>query len=181
MYGLRVITPAIQEPVSLAELRAQTNIDHTLQDATLAAYVMAARQWVEMITGRALAVQTFEMTLDEFPGWEIALPRSPVASISSITYLDSAGAQQTLPGTDYVLEATRLVPTLTPAYGKTWPASRGTAGNVKIQFVAGEAQPPQPLRLAVLLLAAQWNEHREAPPENPAVDALISPYRLSIF
>lgn len=179
MYGLTVITPATQEPVSLAEVRAQAHIDVVTDDATLAGYIIAARQWIEHVTGRALAVQTFEMTLDAFPRWTIHVPRAPVASITSITYIDTAGAVETV--SDYLLDASRHVPIITPAYGKSWPSSRGDAGNVKIRFVAGETQPPQPLRHAVTLLVSHWNENREAPPDNPAVDALISPYRLQFL
>lgn len=181
MYGLRVIEAATAEPVTLAECRSHTRIDTTADDATLAAYIIAARQHVENVTGRVLAVSTLEMTLDDFGCAEIVLPRAPVASIVSVTYTDSAGAAQTVAGADYILDATRLVATLQPAYGKSWPSTRGTPGNVKIQFVAGEAQPPAPLRHAVMLLAATWHENRETPPENPAVDALIAPYRINWF
>lgn len=181
MYGLTVITPATQEPVSLAEARAQARIDHVVDDASLAGYILAARQWVEQVTGRALAVQTLELSLDSFPCGAITLPRAPVASITSITYTDSAGVTQTVPATDYLLDAARPIPVVVPAYGKAWPASRGDAGNVKVRFVAGEAQPPQPLRQALLLLVSQWNEEREAPSANPAVDALIAPYRLHLI
>ena len=181
MYGLRVVTPATQEPVSLAEARSQARIDVVTEDATLAAYIVAARQWLELATGRALPVQTLEMSLDCFPRCQITLPRSPVASITSITYTDTDGATQTVSAADYLLDAARHVPIITPAYGKAWPPSRGDAGNVKVRFVAGESQPPEPLRHALLLLVAQWHENREAPPANPAVDALIAPYRLHLI
>jgi uncharacterized phiE125 gp8 family phage protein len=179
MYGLRVVTGPTTEPVSLAEVRAQARIDATTDDPTLAGYIVAARQYVEQATGRALLPQTFELTLDGFLPWAIELPRAPVSSIVSVSYLDAAGATQTVSASDYILDATRLAPQLTPAFNKVWPATRGTAGNVKIQFIAGEAQPPAPLRAAILLLVAQWNENREAPPENPAVDALLAPYRIN--
>lgn len=179
MYGLRLVTGPTAEPVSLSEVRAQSRIDSTIDDPTLAGYILGARSYLEAVTGRVMVPQTFEMTLDAFPCWEVQLPRAPVASIVSVAYTDFAGAPQTVSSADYILDATTFVARLMPAYGKTWPTSRGTAGNVKIQFVAGEAQPPQPLRQAILLLVATWNENRETPPENPAVDALIAPYRLT--
>lgn len=181
-YGLRIVTPPTAEPVTLAEARAQMRVDITTDDATLAGYIIAARQHVENMTGRALAVATFEMSLEDFPCEdEILLPRAPVSSIVSVTYTDTAGATQTMSAGDYALDTTTFVPQVVLGYGKTWPPTRGTDSNVRIQFVAGEVQPPQPLRLAVLLLAATWNEHRETPPENPAVEALIAPYRINWF
>lgn len=181
MYGLRVVTPPTAEPVTLAEVRAHARIDTTADDATLASYILAARQHIENITGRALAVTTFEMTLEDFDDDEIDLPRAPVSSIVSVTYTDVNGAAQTMPAADYTLDATSFVPRLLLGYGKSWPGVRGEPGDVRIQFVAGEVQPPAPLRHAVMLLAATWHENRETPPDNPAVDALIAPYRINWF
>lgn len=174
-YSLRVITPPTAEPVSLAELRSQARIDSGIDDPTLAGYLMAGRQWIESVTGRCMALQTLEVTLDEFPPGAIVLPRGPVSSVVSITYTDGNGSPQTL--ATYTLEGQRLA----PAYGESWPATRATMGAVRVQFVAGEAQPPEPMRHALLLMAAHWNENREAPPANPAVDALLAPYTLNFF
>jgi uncharacterized phiE125 gp8 family phage protein len=175
---LRTITAPTVEPVTLAELRAQARIDAADDDAALAGYLLAARQWVERITGRAFAVQTLELILDDFPaGGTIYLPRVPVASITSISYLDAAGATQTVASHILEGESGRLQ----PAYGESWPSARGTPGSVLVRFVAGIGQAPNPVKQAILLLAAQWNEYREAPPENPAVDALLSAYKTHWF
>lgn len=176
-YGLRIVTPPTYEPVTLAEARAHSRVDTVEDDAGLAARILAARQYIETVTGRALITQTLELTLDDFPCDVIELPRQPVASIVSVTYLDAAGATQTVSASDYLLDSTTLVARLVPVYGKSWPSTRRTAGNVKVQFVAGETQAPRPIVQALLLLVADWNENRETPGDNPAVDALLSPYR----
>ena len=181
-YGLRTVTPPTAEPVTLAEARAHACIDTTTDDAGIAARILAARQYVESVTGRALLTQTLELSLDDFPcDGLIELPRTPVASIVSVAYLDSAGASQTVSASDYVLDANSLPPRLVPAYGKSWPSTRGTVGNVKVQFVAGETAAPRPIVQAILLLVADWNENREKPDANPAVDALLAPYRTFWF
>lgn len=176
-YSIRTITGPASEPVSLAEARLQCRVDSVEDDAGIARRILAARTYLEQITGRAFITQTLELALDDFPCDVIELPRTPVASIVSITYLDSAGAAQTMPSSDYVLDGYSLPPRITPAYGKTWPATRGTAANVKVQFMAGEASAPDPIVQAILVLVANWNESRETPGENPAVTALIAPYR----
>lgn len=179
MYGLRVITGPTSEPITLAEARAQCHLEHTLEDASLAGYILSARQYLEAITGRAFLTQTLELTLDDFPAWEIDLPRGPVASVTSITYLDTAGVSQAV--TSYVLDGHGWPPRVTPAYGATWPQTRGTAGCVAVRFVAGESQAPAPIRQAMLLAVAHWNEHREAPTGNPTIHALIAPYCMNWF
>lgn len=179
MYGLRVVTGPTAEPITLAEARAQCRIEQTLEDASFAAYILSARQYLEAITGRAFLTQTLELTFDDFPAWEIELPRGPVASITSINYLDTAGATQ--PVTSYTLDGQSWPARLTPAFGATWPQTRGTAGCVAVRFVAGEAQAPAPIRQAMLLAVAHWNEHREAPTDNPAIHALVAPYRMNWF
>lgn len=180
-YGLRTVTPPTAEPVTLAEARAHARIDTVTDDAGLAARILAARQYIEQVTGRALLTQTLELSLDDFPCGEIALPRAPVASIVSVTYTDTAGATQTVSASDYTLDGNSLPPRLVPAYGKVWPSSRGDVGNVKVQFVAGETAAPRPIVQAILLLVADWNENRETPSANPAVDALLAPYRTFWF
>ena len=185
MYGLAVYTGPTSEPVSLAEARAHCRIDTVDDDAILAGLILAARQYVEAVTGRAILSQTFDLTLDDFPAWEIELPRSPVASITSIGYLDTAGVSKTV--TSYVLDGRSRPPRLTPAYGESWPETRGTAGCVTVRFVAGESQAPEPLRQAILLLVGSWYENREdtviasgvSVADLPhGVSALLAPYRV---
>lgn len=179
MYGLRVITGPAAEPITLAEARLQCRINHTLEDASLASYILSARQYLEAITGRAFLTQTLDLTIDDFPVGAIDLPRGPVVSITSIGYLDTAGDSQVI--ASYILDGQSWPPRLAPAYGATWPQTRGTAGCVTIRFVAGESQAPAPIRQAMLLAVSHWNEHREAPTDNPAIHALIAPYRMNWF
>jgi uncharacterized phiE125 gp8 family phage protein len=181
MYGLRVITAPTVEPITLDEIRAQTRTDWDAEDDVLQAYAAAARSWVEEVTGRAIMTQTLEMTLDEFPCGEFDLPRAPVQSITSVKYKDMAGAEQTLASSTYLLDESRFVPRLALASGASWPSTDGTAGNVKVRFVAGYTTAPLPLKQAILMLAADWHRNRESPPENAAVDRLIAPYRTALL
>ena len=181
MYGLRVITPPTIEPVTLPEARRQCSIDDVGDDAILAGYILAERQWIEQVTGRAIMTQTLEMTLDDFPSGEILLPRQPVASIVSISYTDTAGSPQTV--ASYQLDATQLIARLAPAYGASWPSTRGTPGNVKVRFIAGESQAPAPIKAAILLrVQAQYTrEPKDSDMLTGAADALLSPYRTALL
>ena len=191
-----LITAPSTEPVTIAEARAHLRLDTSgsppshPDDALVTALITAARQHIESVTGRALITQTWELRADQFiDGYE--LPKAPAASITSVTYIDLAGATQTLSSTQYELIADagpnaqpgRLIPT----YLAIWPSSRGHVDDVRIRYVAGYgngAAVPAPLKAALLLLVAHLHENREA--SAPAalaqlpfgVQALLAPHQV---
>jgi len=50
-----LLTPATDEPVSLAEAKAHLRVTHSADDALIGSLIAAARETVELNTGRALA------------------------------------------------------------------------------------------------------------------------------
>ena len=76
---------------------------------------------------------------DAFPDAEIELLKPPVTSVNSVTYVDAAGATQTLPGASYSLDAATFPGWLLPAYGTEWPETRDRANAVTIRFTTGYA------------------------------------------
>jgi len=178
MYALRTITPPTFEPVTIAEIRAHSRLDSTEPAAQIAGRAVAARTYLEALTGRAFITQTLEVVLDQFPRGAIVMPRAPVASITSISYTAPDGSAGTV--TQYALDGIGLPPTVSPAYGEQWPEARRAPGSVVVRFVAGESAAPLPIKQALLLLIADWNENREKPSENNAVNALIAPYRVHL-
>ena len=148
----KTITAVTAEPVSLQEARLQCKVDSddTTHDAVLLSLITAAREFAEHYTGRALAPQTLELALDEFPD-VITLPMPPVASITSINYTDTAGDEQTLAADQYSLSLygdSRLV---TPAYGVTWPSTQAIPDAVRVKYVTGYTNCPRAVKAALLL------------------------------
>lgn len=186
-YGLTVTTAPTVEPVTTAEAKAQMRVDWAEEDDLIGALVTAARARVEERTRRALINQSLTLTLDAFPGsgvdiidlaryagWPdgdaanpvITLPRGPLQSVTSITYVDTGGSDVVLSSSNYRVDSSSLVPRITPAYGMVWPTTQTVMNAVSVEFVAGYGATgvyvPQPLRQAILILAATWFEHREA-------------------
>jgi uncharacterized phiE125 gp8 family phage protein len=170
MSALAIVTGPTIEPVSLAEAKDHCRIDSAEQDGLLAGYLLAARQHVEMYTGRALMQQTFDAKFDFC--WprrcgllEIPLPRPPKVSVTSIAYVDTAGATQTLSGSLYQLTERYGFGIIVPAYGQSWPTPRRQYDAITVRFVAGYGtQPgavPEQIRQAILLLTSHFNENRE--------------------
>jgi uncharacterized phiE125 gp8 family phage protein len=188
--GLKLITSPGAEPLTLAEVKAHLRITHSSDDAMLAIYLAAARQWIDGPDGwlnRAIMLQTWELSLDTFPSAEIRLPLIPVKQIDSIKYDDSNGAEQTMPPGDYFLDNPAHPSWVLPYVGTGWPSTMATANAVRVRFICGydtAAVVPATLKAAVLLMTGYLYEHREATVEDAftagAVRALLNPYQMII-
>jgi uncharacterized phiE125 gp8 family phage protein len=94
------------------------------------------------------------------------LPRNPVQSVSSFTYVDTAGTVQTLPGSGrYQVSNTEESGRITPVFGQIWPVVRWQLDAFTVQFVAGYgdtgAAVPETLKHAIRFLVAHWYDNRE--------------------
>lgn len=187
--GLTLITAPAEEPITLADAKVHLRVDGTEEDALITALIVAARRQAEHLTGRALVTQTWRCTLPAFPADSLDLPRSPLQSVSSLTYLDPVGASQTLPSADYQAITDEIVGRVLPAYGKSWPACRVAPGSVAVTFVAGygaAAAVPQDIKSWMLLAIGTWYAQRETVITGTIVgelprsawDGLLDPFRI---
>jgi hypothetical protein len=183
-----LVTPPAQEPVTLAQAKAHCRIasDFTDDDTYLGTLIQAAREKVESLTGRALLTQTWDILLDGFPygggyynrevrrlgvgpGWlpgyyvPIDLPRPPLQSIVSITYLDSNWVSQTMNPGDY-LASPGSPGRVSPSFSHPWPVTAPTMDCVTIRQVCGYGAAttvPAVVCLAVNQLVSHWYSRRE--------------------
>lgn len=169
---LSVVTPAAAEPVSLAEAKAHLRVTHSLDDTLIGSLISAARERVEMNTGRALAAASYLWAAGD--NWR-CLPLWPVASITAATYVDSDGARVNLPA--YTLDANRS--TITLDDGAVLQGDR-----VNVEFDTDPENIPAALKAAILLIVgdlyANTEEGGERLEANPAVDRLVFPYRVNL-
>ena len=185
--GLRVITAPASEPVTLAEAKAQLRVDDANSDTLITALIVMVREQAEAETGRLLLLQTWEKTLDNFPD-AIFLPNAPIVSITSVKYLDIDGAEQTLTGASYQLDASSdfTGAWLVPAYGYAWPDIHKDINAVKVRFLAGYANAaavPQSIKQWMLLHLGNAFENREAALDRkleplPFLAGLLDAYRI---
>jgi uncharacterized phiE125 gp8 family phage protein len=182
----KLITAPATEPVTVAEAKAHLRVDSADDDALITALIVAARQGAEHITGRALMPQTWELALDGFKD-VIGLQKAPLTSITSIKYLDTAGALQTMSASDYLLDSHSEPARVMPAYGTSWPSTRDQANAVLIRFIAGYADAatvPQEIKQWMLLRIGMLYENRESVAtgvtltELPFVDRLLDAYKV---
>lgn len=172
MYALTLITPPAVEPISLEEAKLHLREDESGQDTEITAIIKAARTYCEGFLSRAFVTQTWELALDSFPSTyrggvdsnAIILPRAPLQSVVSITYVDAAGSSQTLAGANYSVDIRQQPGRVIPAYGLSWPTLRGDMNAVVVRFTAGygnAAAVPENIKNAMRLLIGHWYENRE--------------------
>jgi len=160
--------------VTAAELKSHLRVDFDDDDDLMSDLVVAAQNHIEGPEGIGLALgpSTWRLSLDAFPDDQvISIPLGPVTAVTGITYLDMAGATQTLSLTNVRVDLDARPARITPALDKTWPDTADLVGAVKITFTAGPATPDPGLKRAVLMLAAHWyaNPSATAPGQVPEI------------
>lgn len=187
---IKLITDVSTELVSLAELKTHLRIDVTDEDSYLPALITAAREYCEQFTGRTIGTKTLEGILNDFPCDYIDLYESPIQSITSVKYTDADGDETTWDSSYYISNLDVIPEKIYPAYGLTFPAFVPyPSGAVRIRYQAGHtsANLPESIKQAILLVAGDLYENREATSEKRvyelpfSVKALLMPYRVRWF
>ena len=173
MALFRATAPAI-DPLTLAETKTHLRITASItedDDYVEDTLIPTAVQRGEGATNRAFITQTWDLKLDRFPcGDWIWMPKPPLLTITSITYIDTAGTSTTWASSNYAVDA----PTgpkaqrgrVALAYGVSWPATRPQANAVTIRFTCGygatAAAVPVRLRRAMLVdIGSMYGPGRE--------------------
>lgn len=151
------------EPVSTAEAKTHLRIDHTDEDTYIGTLVTTARLSLEAMTRRAFVTQTRVARYDSFPA-VFEHHRSPLQSVSSIAYIDTAGASQTLSASLYSVDTYTEPGRVIPAYGESWPSTRIVMNAVTETYIAGygaAAAVPENVKHCIKRLLSHWYEFRE--------------------
>ena len=193
--GYTLVTAPTSEPISLAQAKLHLRLDDIggshPDDSLITSLITAVRQFAEQETRRSLITQTWRYTADGFHcygGGEIWLEKGPVTAISSITYLDTTGATQTLASTEYTAELTGPLARVAPAFGKAWPAALPQIGAVAVNFIAGYGAAdvvPHGIRQWMLLRLRALYDNRSEIVDGAAiipsyVDRMLDHYRIEV-
>lgn len=145
--SITIHIPPSGDVVSLTEIKNHCKMDTDLtdDDELVRAKVSACRNVVEVATGanvdrnRVMLMTTFDYAFNQFPiGLFFGLPKTPVISITSITYVDTNGDTQTL-GTDIYSLTNPQMGIVSLKYQQIWPVSRWQPNAVTVRFIAGMA------------------------------------------
>ena len=182
----------------MADAKTWFRVDIDDEDDLVTSLIGAARATVETAARRVLIQQTWRLALDAWPaaridgarpfapaGAPVKIPFAQVLAIDTIRVFDAFGVATVVAASSYSLvgapNAARLLFTSAP------PTPGRPADGIEIDVVAGygaaPSDVPQPLRQAILMLVANWFEHRG---DDDAADrihvpasvaALVAPYR----
>lgn len=224
---LQRITGPAAPAVTADYVKQHTRIDTRVDDAYLESLLIpAAIDLAEMYLRRSLVNQTWLLTLDSFPGpslmgvpygvpyslpgHAIILEKPPIQSITSLTYIDLQGIQQSVlpsvPGTgipsggsfnfvDLTYGGTLRVDDLlrlTPPFGQIWPVMLPQIGSVQVTYEAGygpdDTEVPAAIKQWIAMNVATIYENRErcvvgtrvTVSELPYVDRLMDAYVIEL-
>ncbi|WP_370126079.1 head-tail connector protein [Sinorhizobium fredii] len=165
------------EPVTATEAKRRLHIDFSDDDADIEEMLASARDHVEKYCATRLATQTVVAKCDSFCDMA-RLPDAPVQSVTSITYIDTDGATQTLATSVYELRADGLDAAVVRKYGQQWPAVQ-LGSRITLTAVVGYSALPPAIKQAILLFVADAYENRENAKAEAwtAFDALLCNFR----
>lgn len=205
---MQLITPPAGEPVSLAEAKLHLRVDFDDDDSLIQVLISAARQAAETLTNRQLVTARWRMVLDSFPGpslmgvpagqtftlpgHAVLLPKSPVASVVEICYLDMAGVWQVMPAANYTVDCACEPARITPVFGQIWPIALPQIGAVSVIFDAGYGDAsavPEGIKTWIKLRLGSLYVHREEVASMtrgridplPFIDGLLDPYKVPLI
>lgn len=158
--------PAV-EPVTPQLAKLHSRVPGSAQDDLVGLWITAARELVEENSDRWLCPQTGVLHLDRFPcGVEPIALKPTVREVTSVEYIDTDGATQTLDAAIYHVDLTSTPPRIAPVPGESWPTTEaGRMASVSVTCELGfvdAASIPAVAKHAILLLVAHWYEHPEA-------------------
>lgn len=184
-YSATVTVAATSEPITLAEAKAQCRVDGADEDGYLNGLIAAARSHIEGYCGTPLVSRTVTVKCDGFADFAL-FPIVPLGAVSSISYVDGAGATQTLSTDIYEVRSDGLTASLALKSGQSWPTIQ-TGSRITVTATVGYSAVPEAVKHAALFLVATWHAQREAVAEGQvtdvphAVDALLSNHRSFAF
>ncbi len=189
-----LVTAPSVEPLTLTEAKLYLRVDQSTEDNLISGMVVAARQWVETYTRRALVTQTWDFRYEAFMDTRqpLILPKAPLQSVTSITYLDEDGVSQTLASSNY---SVRTLSGATAGRGYielnddvSLPSLYTDAlAPVTVRAVCGygaAAAVPDGIKMAIYLMLGDLYEQRQetmmsvSSKTKTTIERLLGPYRL---
>jgi uncharacterized phiE125 gp8 family phage protein len=177
----KLITEPTELAVTLAEAKAQLNIDpsFTADDTLITACINASALYIEKIIQSPLMNQTWELQLVDFTE-TIKIWKTPLSSITSVSYYDVNEADQTVSNSNYYTDLASVPARIIFKSNYDAPTVFDTRFDaVRIRFVSGyvnAASVPADIKEVVKLLVTHFYENRS--PE--VVGTVVNKFSLTV-
>lgn len=169
-WSISQVTAPAAEPVDRDAddgVKKHLRVTHTADDDYITALITVAREQVEALVNRALITQTWDLTLNAFPlGRYIPIPRPPLQSVTSISYIDEDGVSNTFDSNNYFVDTSSEPGRIVLNTAADWPSeSLRPAAAVTVRYVSGYGSSgsdvPARIKQAILMLIGHLYENRE--------------------
>lgn len=210
MAGLKIITAAVDLPLSMTETKDYLRLDEQIDDGLIRGLILSANEFVENVTHRSLITRTLKLSIDatyqnDIPIREgiytapdkrfyksfIELPNSPVQSVTHVKYFNESDVESTWATSNYYVDIEREPARIVLRDGGEFPTDLRNANGLEVTYVAGygnnPSDIPESLRLAMLQYVTFLYEHRGdferfPPPQPPSImQTLLQPYKIYKF
>lgn len=171
-------------PVTLAEVKANSVVEHTDDDTLLEIILLAAIERVEKDTGKDLVSRSYRMSLDDFPrNGEIKLLRGPVIEVTAVKYFSASASPQfqTIASTVWSLDKGVRPNVVYLNYEQEWPVPNDVRGAVQVEYRSGYVDTsdspiatsiPKTLKQAILMIADDTYRNRS---EKDSIQLYVNP------
>jgi uncharacterized phiE125 gp8 family phage protein len=179
---IKIDTAPTQLPITLEDAKEHLSIYDENDDGYVNLLIAAATDMVEQITMRRLFTQTWIAYFDKWPTTDyIRLPFGQLQSVTSVKYLDSDQAVNTMTASEYTVDTTSEPGRVVLNYGESWPTETlHTSNPIYIEFVCGytsEELIPQRIQHAIKLKIADMWENRES----VVVGTIVSEFKGAVY
>jgi uncharacterized phiE125 gp8 family phage protein len=165
--------------VTKEQVKADLILTGTADDTLIESYITTARQFIENYAKVSILTQTWQVSFTpdeliapvegETPD-RITLPRPPIQSVNTITFMDDTGTSTTLAvTTDYRFEDEDVI-FVSPEVG----------GRYTIDYTTGYTDTsiiPDPFLIGIRIAATSHYENRESFVIPPGIRQLVGPLR----
>ena len=174
-----VITPPTTEPLTLSEAKEQLRIEDvfTVDDSYISALISAARDRCEHYCNQFFTDQTIKLVQDGRAEGEVQV-QYPNFTITSIEYIDQDYATQTIDAADYFYDTDSQTLVFLSEFDSLSFSITGTV-TAPSEF--------EGVKQAMKIIINDMYDLRtetvvgSSLADNPAVKALLYPYRVSLF
>ena len=190
-YGkLRLKTAPTATPVSVAEAKTHLRIDSsfTADDTYIETLISVATFAAENYMNLWIMQQSWYLDIDSFPDYfNLLRGQNDDLTINSITYADTANANQTLAASNYFGDGSMKPARIYFAPDATIPSTYDKPNAVVVDFTAGNrnaSEVPAPIRQATLLMVGTYYETRQTVSDRTykeipqSAEFLLMPYRV---
>lgn len=176
--------PPAAPMLTLDETKAHLRVDHDEEDELIEGMIAAAQAYLEGpfgVLGRTIMKQTWTGSLSIWPAQAyVEIPLPPLVSVTEARLVASDGSTTIWPPESY-----RIMPAAEhPARlwsVDSWPSKDGNG--LAFDFEAGYEELPPNLRLAALMIVADFYDNRAAVADresykNPTVQRMLEPFKV---